>query len=94
MKIGSKVVCVNDKFDHPNTNNVYQQLPVTQKEYIIRSYKNTPQGPSVLLEEIKNAKIYFDEYMGELEPRFHANRFRQIEVLDLVEEFENELEFA
>lgn len=94
MKIGNKVVCVNDKFDHPNTNAVYQQLPVAQKEYTIRSYKSTPQGPSVLLEEIKNPKIYFDEYMGELEPRFHVNRFREIAVVDLVEEFQGELEFA
>jgi hypothetical protein len=94
MKIGSRVVCVDDKFNHPNTNICLKVLPVAQEEYTIRDIKSTPQGVSVLLQEIRNPKLYFDEYMGEVEPRFHINRFREIDVVELVEEFEEEFELV
>jgi len=30
----------------------------------------------ILLEEVKNAPIFFNLYQGKLEPAFHRNRFR------------------
>jgi len=92
MKIGDKVVCINDDFrnivDFDFT--VFEDLPQKGKKYIIRRKENWDGGTRVLLEEVKNPPLKKGLMKG-VEPGFSGDRFRKL-VDDLVLEKEEEEE--
>lgn len=79
MKTGSKVICIDGLFNHPNIGKCFSHLPITGREYTIREIRPINADGGVLLKEIKNAKIFFATYQGYLEPAFDRGRFREIE---------------
>lgn len=85
MKIGEKVICINDSFN-PKAVQFFQHLPSKGSEYVIREARPANMDSGVLLEEIRNKPIYMDWVKGNLEPAFDPKRFaaladiKQIEV--------------
>jgi len=89
MKPGDRVICVNSDF-HPEITKFFQNLPVKDKEYIIRAVRPIAAEGGILLEEVKNTPIFFKLYQGKLEPAFHPNRFRMAEPVKSMERVEEE----
>lgn len=89
MKPGDRVVCVNGDF-HPEIAKYFQQLPIKDKEYTIRTVRPIGAEGGILLEEIKNKSIFFKMYQGNLEPAFHPNRFRVVEPTKEIERVESD----
>jgi hypothetical protein len=87
MEIGQKVVCINDVFTHPNTHIHFQNLPKYGVTYTIRelTYVQLNNTHRVLLEEIRNRKIYMEILMGKVEPAFDAKRFVPLDEWELME---------
>ena len=95
MKVGDKVVCINDDFtniiDFDFT--VYDQLPRKGQEYIVRRRESWDGGVRILLEEIKNAPLKEGLFKG-VEPGFDSKRFAkpEVQVEVISEEVEEEIE--
>jgi hypothetical protein len=87
MQIGQKVVCINDKFTHPNTPIHFQNLPKYGVTYTVRelTYVQTNNTYRVLLDEIRNKKVYIDLVMAKVEPAFDAKRFVPLDEWELME---------
>lgn len=75
MKSGDLVTCIDDIIFHANTMDVYKQWPAKGKDYVVREVRPAAAEGGILLEEIKNAPIYFPFMQGYLEPAFNPNRF-------------------
>jgi hypothetical protein len=84
-----KVLCINasDRGDL----DIFPNWIEEGKEYTIRRIENGMYGRKrVLLEEVKNPSVYFEELMGNAEPGFNLNRFvtlSKIEAEETAEEF-------
>jgi hypothetical protein len=93
MKIGQKIVCVNDVFTHLNTLIHFQNLPKYGVTYTVRelTYVQTNNTYRVLLEEIHNKKIYIEVLMGKVEPGFDSKRFVPLDEWELMESEVNKL---
>ena len=93
MQIGQKVICINDVFKHPNTPIHFQNLPKYGVTYTVRefTYVQANNTYRVLLEEIRNKKIYIDLVMAKVEPAFDAKRFVPLDELELMESEVNKL---
>lgn len=101
MKVGMKVVCINDDFSmHPFISEHYKNLPKKDKTYTIRQVRPAGAEGGILLEEIKNPPIFFTLYQGKLEPAFNPKRFVPLdefyskEAEEAVEDLVKELDFA
>lgn len=73
LKIGDRIVCINDNFSSINYNK-----PIKGKIYTIRNFYHSKGGfgISVYLNEIYNENIFFGA-----EPSFSVDRFRKIDEL-------------
>lgn len=88
MKVGDKVVCINDDFSmHPNISKIYKSLPRKNVTYTVRSINIREKR--ILLEEIKNEITKIRGIL--LEPGFNLNRFAQETQLVSVEQEELEM---
>ncbi|MDO8516059.1 MAG: hypothetical protein Q7S28_02295 [bacterium] len=79
MKVGDKVVCVNDLFHSRFTDpfTVGQlNLPKKGQLYTVREAVEATDGSAILLEEIINSKFIYD-IGGLREPAFSTERFRK-----------------
>lgn len=64
------------------------------KEYTIRRIENGMYGRKrVLLEEIRNPSVYFEELMGNAEPGFNLKRFVTLTELEVEETEEEYMEY-
>lgn len=74
---GDKVVCIDDSPSTPRTMLRFRYWIVKDSIYTVRDQR--PQGAEggILLEEIKNPPVYFEHFMGKLEPAYHPSRFRK-----------------
>lgn len=84
MKIGTKVICVDDSLKEglnmEEFKKDFEQWVKKGKEYTIRSIdENDGLVVSVLLEEIKNPIRYFKTIGRFKESSFKIERFREIE---------------
>ena len=94
MRVGDKIICINGDF-HTEVAKFFQSLPVKDKEYIVRAVRPMAAEGGILLEEVKNAPIFFNLYQGKLEPAFNPNRFRMAEPIKSLERVEEDkLELA
>jgi len=85
MEVGDEVICINAVFSNPRIAQDFQELPVKDGKYIIRELRpaNVSGGvTAILLEEIRNAPIYFQWLFGKAEPAFAASRFRKMDIVD------------
>lgn len=105
FKVGMKVVCIDGDFSmHPMIFEHYQQLPSQDQVYTVRAVRPMGAEGGILLEEIKNAPVFFAHFQGKLEPAFHPRRFVPLDELEskeaeeaveeLLKEVEIELELA
>jgi len=77
-----EVICTNATFD-PNSLPFFQNLPVKDKLYTIRSCFRLSDGRlAVWLNEITNEPIKHPSGMGTFEPSFAANRFAPLSEWD------------
>ena len=80
MKVGNKVICVNDTKEG---NLDYSMFPNWIKEgekYTIKRVEGSMTGVTrFLLEEIANPSVYFPSMMGKAEPGFSHKRFADYE---------------
>ncbi len=80
MKVGSRVVCIDDMQKlakaHWQTYRV-EMLPVKGRPYTIRSIEDSPIGPCVRMEEIRNPEMQYQDGFGEC--RFHIKHFRELD---------------
>jgi hypothetical protein len=80
IKVGSKVVCINDKITNPLVYVDFKHWIVEGKTYTVRAICNSVYGSKgVLLEEIVNPDIYVSILHGYIEPAFLISRFAPIE---------------
>lgn len=79
FKKGEKVVCVDASPSTPTTMSKFEAWPSQDEVYHVRDQR--PQGAEggVLLEELRNPPVYFEQVMGKLEPAFNPARFRRVE---------------
>lgn len=79
IKVGDKVICVDDK-DYFEATEWFQQWVEYGKEYIIRDvfYTSPRKGNAVLLEEVYNAPIFIPYLGREEEPNFGIWRFEKV----------------
>lgn len=74
MKVGSKVVCIDDKRNGDST--FFQNWIESGETYTIRrSEGSIHQGPRVLLDEVVNTPVYVSQLGGKVEPGFSTKRF-------------------
>ena len=96
MKKGDQVVCIDDMIytSEDFHNKHFQNWIEEGVVYTVRAVTDTKMGPGLLFEEITNKPVYIADYFGKAEPRFHASRFRplDVETEEVVEELEIELE--
>ena len=74
------VECIDDQFFDETTNPFrISELNLPQKglSYIVRDVTETNHGTGILLEEIKNARYFFDDIRQEREPVFSIRRFKK-----------------
>ncbi len=95
MKIGSRVVCINDNF-HPETVKRIFYLPKKDMKYHIRDIFPSQRGIAVHLKEIKNKPIPNDLISDVMfEPSFSSHRFVEIKDYELIDSiYEEVLMFA
>jgi hypothetical protein len=82
FRVGQKVVCVNDEYNHPNWSNIPNR-PVAASIYTVRQiifgwYDDDREHAAILLDEIKNP---VEQWYGEVNPSecpFAAFRFRPV----------------
>lgn len=64
------------------------------KEYTIRRIENGMYGRKrVLLDEVQNPSVYFEELMGKAEPGFNLQRFVTLTELEVEETKEEYMEY-
>lgn len=89
MKVGSIVLCIDDKFTPKQLTNI-KNLPVKDEYYALRDiieYQN-PKRIGVRLEEIFNPEIMVGEVLHEC--TFNINRFVELKIPPLIKlEIEN-----
>lgn len=91
FKKGDKVICIDDTINNPNIHRDFQNWIKSDTVYIVRETSldlNGNQG--ILLNEIKNKKIFSKILNGWFEPRFASIRFRKFEETDI--KIETEIE--
>jgi hypothetical protein len=85
MKVGQKVLCVDDSIKIGELFTVgkhYKQWIKSGNKYTIREIlDNNDIVTGVLLEEVKNSPIYIKLIGREQEPAFRLNRFRELDEL-------------
>lgn len=94
MKVGTKVICVDDSIRPEMVQWQRQYCPNWVKKdekYTIREFdSNDGIVDGVLLEEVENRVIYLTKWDRFIEPRFATWRFRELEEdvqdADMVEE--------
>lgn len=98
MKVGQKVMCVNDSVKEGQEAFVakaYRNWIKKGKLYTIRSiHDNQDIVTGILLEEVVNGAIYIHLIDDWAEPMFSPTRFRELEQVDdlaIAEEIEEEL---
>lgn len=89
MKIGNRVICVDDYIQPHMREEIakdFQQWVTKGKVYTIREIlENDGIVPGVLLEEIHNKPLYFAKTINRVqEPAFGIFRFDEYEVEELV----------
>lgn len=81
MKIGAKVVCINDQFT-----DIQKQLipnrPVKDEQYTIQDILVTRNGKGVTLEEISNPDLPHPSGGGSFPASFSIGRFREVDPTD------------
>lgn len=89
IQIGTKVVCVDDRFDI-NSVKLIPNRPKKDLVYTIREIFEHPEvgAIGVLLEEISNPKLKHTVYENMFEPTFSINRFVPIDWQEDVKEKE------
>lgn len=87
---GDKVVCIDDSGNTLATMRKFSSWPVRDEIYTVREQRPEGAEGGVLLEEIKNEPVYFQQVMGKLEPAYHPDRFRRVEEAGQLEEQETE----
>lgn len=78
MKVGSKVVCVDGKWNIPDRWGKIT-CPVNNGIYTVRDVRHSPKGVGLLLEEIVNETQRTNQ--GYAEPSFSISHFREIDEL-------------
>lgn len=89
MKVGDKVVCINDKIRRgaESFHSKYIKNWIKEGEtYTLRKIDSGGNnGAGVLLKEVTNPIVYVPDLFGKIEPRFGIDRFRPLEeVLDSI----------
>lgn len=75
VKVGDKVVCINDTFDAIRRENL--NLPVKDEIYTVREVRTSTEKPlNLLLEEVVNIARQWKDFFGE--PSFDISRFRPL----------------
>lgn len=94
FKQGEQVVCIDASPSTPTTMSKFETWPSKDEIYRIREQRPSGAEGGVLLEEIKNPPVYFEQVMGKLEPAFSPDRFRRLEEMEqkLAEEAEESQE--
>lgn len=91
MRVGSKVICINDKFPERFVAEVANR-PLEGVIYHVRRILITRRGKGILLEEIENTQIQLNETQT-YEPSFATHRFREVDdALNIIGEEVEELE--
>jgi hypothetical protein len=85
MKVGSKVICVDDTNWHPNVDQYFDKLPVKGCTYIVRRIIEDfvfNRTPGIALHSFYGNWSYWNSASGIRmyeEAHFRMNRFREIE---------------
>lgn len=93
MKIGSKVICIDDRYAPNTTEELKKDCPNWVKKnekYVIRQINDLDFVVSVLLEEIRNPLKYFRLTDDVREPAFKISRFRECQEDEVTAETEVE----
>lgn len=79
MKIGDKVVCIDDSIPRPEVFRDFAYWPYEGSIYTIRGMQNSiDRGKGLQLEELPNPTIYVPELGGHVEPAYSIKRFREL----------------
>lgn len=79
FKRGEKVVCVDASHSTPTTMSKFRTWPSQDEVYRVRDQRPEGAEGGLLLEELRNPPVYFEQVMGKLEPAFNPKRFRRVE---------------
>lgn len=81
MKVDNKVICIDDEFTIDSSQPdelINTKFPVKEKQYTIRKIENFFGIDCILLKELVNEKIQFDDMLEPIEISWPANRFRLV----------------
>ena len=82
------MVCIDDSPSTPTTMSKFQTWPNEGEVYRIRDQRPSGAEGGILLEELRNPPVYFEQVMGKLEPAFNPARFVRVEEQRSAEEAE------
>ena len=97
MKVGSRVVCINDNF-HPESKKIILNLPKLNCKYTVRDIiRRFGKDDGLLLHEIHNPRLPViiggEEFT--FEPNFNIRKFVEVEDFEISESiYESDLMFA
>lgn len=95
FKKGDRVVCIDDRPSTLKTMARFRYWIVKDTIYTVREQRPEGAEGGILLEEAKNPPVYFEHFMGKLEPAYHPGRFRKATPDEIAErEREEEVEEA
>ena len=72
------MVCIDASYSTPTTMSKFRSWPTRDEIYRVREQRPEGAEAGVLLEEVKNPPVYFEQVMGKLEPAFNPGRFRRL----------------
>jgi hypothetical protein len=91
FEIGDRVICVDDRRNHPQTVFDFRQWVVREKEYHVRGFQgNDGIVTGILLEEVHNPPIFIKLLGRKQEPAFAVWRFRKTKSAFLIAEEKEE----